>query len=239
MKILAAETSGKAASVCITEDDRLIFETYSDCGLTHGKELVPSIKYALEKTGLKPDDIDLFAVSAGPGSFTGIRIGISAIKALAWCAGKPCAAVSSLEAAAYSAASVRGRVICSLTDARGGRMYNALFESDGQRLKRLCDDRVILLSELINHMKNDGKLYFLVGDGAKMCYTEAGAFEINAELATANMLLPRAYGVAMAGLAMHEDGRTVTSGELLPSYLVLCQAERERMERMKTSGGQD
>ena len=147
MRILALETSAKAVSAAVTEDGKVLCSGYQDTGLTHSRTLMPIVEAMLKNTGLPVQDCDAVAVAAGPGSFTGIRIGVSAAKGLAFAADKPCAAVSTLEAMARNVAHMDALVVCAM-DARRKQVYNALFQTDGERLTRLSPDRAISLEEL-------------------------------------------------------------------------------------------
>ena len=173
-------------------------------------------------------DIDVFAVAHGPGSFTGIRIGVSTVKGLAWAAEKPCVGVSTLEAMAWHGVAAGG-IICPVMDARRSQVYNALFEiRDGQPV-RLCEDRPIALSELAGEVKALPSPVFLVGDGAALTAAYFDAEGISYRVAPDNLLWQDAWGVAMAAL----DKAPGSADGLLPVYLRLSQAERERQERLK------
>ncbi|MDY3079703.1 MAG: tRNA (adenosine(37)-N6)-threonylcarbamoyltransferase complex dimerization subunit type 1 TsaB [Oscillospiraceae bacterium] len=228
MLILALESSAKAASVALMEDENLIAQ-YSQCsGLTHSRTLLPMLEDMLKNTEKKIADVDLIAVAHGPGSFTGIRIGVSTVKGLAWAAQKSCVGVSTLEAMAWHGAS-SGGLICPVMDARRSQVYNALFEiDDDARPKRLTEDRAISLSELAQELRADGREPLLVGDGAKLTYdylTQAG---LACRMAPANLVYQSAWGVGMAAL----DKKPGSADDLLPVYLRLSQAERERQERL-------
>ena len=228
MLILALESSAKAASVALMEDENLIAQ-YSQCsGLTHSRTLLPMLEDMLKNTEKKIADVDLIAVAHGPGSFTGIRIGVSTVKGLAWAAQKSCVGVSTLEAMAWHGAS-SGGLICPVMDARRSQVYNALFEiDDDARPKRLTEDRAISLSELAQELRADGREPLLVGDGAKLTYdylTQAG---LACRMAPANLVYQSAWGVGMAAL----DKKPGSADDLLPVYLRLSQAVRERQERL-------
>lgn len=227
MLILALESSAKAASVALMEDENLIAQ-YSQCsGLTHSRTLLPMLEDMLKNTEKKIADVDLIAVAHGPGSFTGIRIGVSTVKGLAWAAQKSCVGVSTLEAMAWHGAS-SGGLICPVMDARRSQVYNGLFEIDDARPKRLTEDRAISLSELAQELRADGREPLLVGDGAKLTYdylTQAG---LACRIAPANLVYQSAWGVGMAAL----DKKPGNADDLLPVYLRLSQAERERQERL-------
>lgn len=226
MLILALESSAKAASVALTEDESLIAQ-YSQCsGLTHSRTLLPMVDDMLKNTEKTIAGVDLIAVAHGPGSFTGIRIGVSTVKGLAWASGKKCVGVSTLEAMAWHGVSAGG-VVCPVMDARRSQVYNALFEIKDGKPHRLCADRAIALDELAKEI--DGKNAFLVGDGARLTYEYMRKLGIACRMAPENLVYQSAWGVAMAAL----DKTAGTADDLLPVYLRLSQAERERQERMK------
>ena len=228
MLILSFESSAKAASAALVHDGRLLSQYMQCSALTHSRTLLPMAEDMLKNAGLTVHDVDLLAVAHGPGSFTGIRIGVSAVKGLAWAADKPCTGVSTLEAMAWHGAS-SGGLICPVMDARRSQVYNALFEiDDDARPKRLTEDRAISLSELAQELRADGREPLLVGDGAKLTYdylTQAG---LACRMAPANLVYQSAWGVGMAAL----DKKPGSADDLLPVYLRLSQAERERQERL-------
>ena len=154
MRILALETAAKAVSAAVTEDGKVLAAAFQDTGLTHSRTLMPLVELLLKNTGMSAADLDAVAVSAGPGSFTGVRIGVSAAKGLAWAADKPCAAVSTLAALARNVSFWDGLVVCAM-DARRQQVYNALFEAKDGRLTRLTEDRAIALSGLAEELRGD------------------------------------------------------------------------------------
>lgn len=231
MKILALESSAKAASAALWAGGKLLGQYWQGSGLTHSRTLLAMTEDLLKNLETKIEDIDAVAVAKGPGSFTGIRIGVAAAKGLAWGADKPIIGVSTLEAMAYHLADREGVVICPVMDARRSQVYNAKFVSENGELKRLCPDRAVSVAELIAEAKEDGKTYFLVGDGAEMCYNIMSEQGVSVCLAPENLRLQSAWGVAMA--ARYEEG--ISPDDLVPNYLRLSQAERERLEREKNS----
>jgi len=225
--ILAFESSAKAASAALVKDGRLLSQ-YSQCsGLTHSRTLLPMAEDMLKNAELKLSDVDLIAVAHGPGSFTGIRIGVSMVKGLAWAAEKPCVGVSTLEALAWHGVAAGG-YICPAMDARRSQVYNAIFKIEDGRPVRITEDRPIALNELAEEIRALKAPVFLVGDGAELTYkylTEAG---IECSVAPENLRWQSAWGVAMAAL----DKEPGNADSLLPVYLRLSQAERERNERL-------
>ena len=230
MKILALESSAVAASAALCEDEMLLGQTYLHTGLTHSQTLLPMAAGLLEQCGLKPQDLDLIAVAAGPGSFTGLRIGVAAAKGLAWAAELPCAGCSTLEAMAWSLAGFQGEV-CAAMDARRHQVYNARFQVNGTAPHRLTPDRAIALSQLAEELQGDPRPKLVVGDGAALCsgfLSEAG---IPCRMAPAQLVMQNAVGVALAAEEMAARGETVSARDLIPVYLRLSQAERERLAK--------
>lgn len=228
MLILAFESSARPASVALLRDGELLSQ-YSQCSqLTHSRTLLPMAEDMLKNTELSLDDVDLFAVAHGPGSFTGVRIGVSTVKGLAWAADKPCVGVSTLEAMAWHGAAVGG-LICPVMDARRSQVYNALLEIRDGRPVRLTEDRPIALDELAAELRGQDRPAFLVGDGAAPTAAFLASVGIPHRLAPENLRWQSAWGVAMAAL----DKTPGTADALLPVYLRLSQAERERQARLE------
>lgn len=230
MKILALESSAKACSVCLTEDEFLLAESYENTGLTHSVTLLPMAEELLKRCSLTLKDVDVIAAAAGPGSFTGLRIGVSAAKGLAWALEKPCAKVSTLEAMAWNAVALPGR-ICPVMDARRSQVYNALFSSDGETLTRLTPDRAISLEDLAEELRQAGEPQFLLGDGGKLALDGLRARGLPVRLAPEGMRYQCAWGVARAGLRLARAGELVSAADLIPDYHRLSQAERERLAK--------
>ena len=227
MLILAFESSAKAASVALVRDGSLVSQ-YSQCSaLTHSRTLLPMAEDMLKNAELTIGDVDLFAVAHGPGSFTGVRIGVSTVKGLAWAGGKPCVGVSTLEAMAWHGLAA-GPYVCPVMDARRQQVYNALFDIRDGKPVRLTEDRPIALSELAPQLAALPSPVFLVGDGAGLTAKYLADAGIPFRLAPENLLWQSAWGVAMAA----QDKAPGTADALLPVYLRLSQAERERQERM-------
>ena len=227
MKILALETSAKAVSAAITEDGRVLASGYQDTGLTHSRTLMPIVEHLFRNTGLAVSQIDAVAVAAGPGSFTGIRIGVSAAKGLAFAADKPAVGVSTLAAMARNVAFADGLVICAM-DARRSQIYNALFAAENGALTRLTPDRAIALEDLAEELREDPRPKTVVGDGGRLCaefLTDAG---IACRLAPPHLVMQCAMSVALEAEQLAAEGRLVTAQELSPVYLRPPQAERLR-----------
>lgn len=224
MKILAVDSSAKSASVAITNDDKLIAESFVNVGLTHSETLMPMIDSTLKYAGLNIDDIDNFCVTVGPGSFTGIRIGIAAVKGLAQPSAKPCFGVSTLEAMAYNNEDFEG-IICCTMDARCSQVYCAIFSCHKKEIKRLSQDIAISIEELYNILKEYKENILLVGDGAEICYNYFKDKLSDVSLAAGQTKLQRAYGAVLA--VLKQGLKSVNAEDLNPVYLRPSQAERE------------
>ncbi len=224
MLILALDSSAAPASVALLEDGKILSEFYINTKQTHSQTLMPMVESVLKLTNKTLDDVTCMAVSAGPGSFTGVRIGVSCVKGLSMTRNIPCAGVSTLRAMAENARQLTG-IVCAVMDARCGQVYNALFRAESGKLTRLCNDRALPIAELLEECKTFAEKIYLVGDGAELCYKTFAA--IRAELLQPQLRFQRASGVAMAAQEMIENGQTVTPDALMPIYLRLPQAERE------------
>lgn len=231
MKILAVESSAAAASVAVCQEGVLLAQSFQNNGKTHSRTILPMLEALLQNCELKLTDMDVIAVAAGPGSFTGLRIGISIAKGLAWQGDLPCIGVSTLEAMAWNLAHMEDFIICPVMDARRNQVYNALFQSDGRTLNRLCPDRAVGLDVLLNDLANLKKRKILVGDGAALCYNYAEKQREGLLFPPGHLQMQSAWGVACAARLSAERGEFVPPEKLLPVYLRLSQAERERLER--------
>ena len=226
MLILAFESSAKAASVALVKDGKLLSQSSQVSGLTHSRTLLPMAEDMLKNAELSIKNVDAFAVAHGPGSFTGIRIGVSAVKGLAWASDKPCVGVSTLEAMAWHGVAAGGYV-CPVMDARRNQVYNAIFKIENGKPVRVTEDRAIALSELKEELLALGEKVFLVGDGTEITARYFDAENIPYTAAPENLLWQSAWAVAMAA----QDKPLGSADDLVPVYLRLSQAERERLER--------
>ena len=227
MLILAFESSAKAASAALVKDGKLLSQ-YSQCsGLTHSRTLLPMGEDMLKNAELKLSDVDLIAVAHGPGSFTGIRIGVSMVKGLAWAGDKSCVGVSTLEALAWHGVAAGGYV-CPVMDARRNQVYNAIFKIENGKPVRVTEDRPIALSELAEEIRAIGEPMFLVGDGTEITEKYLHEQGLACTAAPENLRWQSAWGVAMAA----QGKEAGDADSLLPVYLRLSQAERERNERL-------
>jgi tRNA threonylcarbamoyladenosine biosynthesis protein TsaB len=227
---LAFETSAKAASVALTQDGKLLAESYQNTGLTHSQTLMVMAEDVLKSSGKTTGDVTAVAVAEGPGSFTGVRIGVAAAKGFAWGAQLPCYGVSTLEAMALGLG-IRNGFICPCMDARRSQVYNALFLAENGKLTRIREDRAISLQELGDDLSYlEGPIY-LVGDGSCLTHrTLSGTIE-ELILPPEHQMHQRGSGVALAALAAMARGEIADGATLTPNYLRLSQAERERLEK--------
>ena len=236
MKILAFDGTAKIASVAVLENDRILSHLSVDNGLTQSELLLPMAEDMLKLLKLTFDDIDIFATAVGPGSFTGVRIGVSLVKGLAFGRGVPCVAVSTLEVIAENLSGIRG-IIVPVMDARRNQVYNAIFRCNGEGIERLTEDRAIAISELENELKGyEGEPIYLAGDGYGIVKKALEKSDLKIEKTPE--LLIGASGVSVGLLARKQylSGNYTSDIELSPVYLRLPQAERERLEREKQKG---
>ena len=226
MKILAIESSAGPASVCIADGEKILYEAYSNVGLTHSRTIMPMVEQALSLTSIGLDDIDLLAVANGPGSFTGVRIGVSAVKGMALGADKECIGVSTLEAMAYNLVYC-DCTVCAVMDARCSQVYCGIFNVKNGVVSRTFPDEAISIADLRLRLGEiDGDIY-LVGDGAELCFAQFGDLP-DVRLAAPQLRFQRASGVALcAKRAIDNGAKAVDAGELDVVYLRLPQAERE------------
>lgn len=232
MKILGIDSSADTVAVSLLENQTVLTSFCGNMKKTHSNTLLPTIEYMLTYAGIRPADIDLFAVAVGPGSFTGIRIGVATVKGLSFATGTPVCAVSTLEAMAYSFADREGEYVCPVLNARRGDVYNALFKITDGAPVRITPDDSLHASELEAMLEPYGKVLFC-GDGVQVISKIFKERKINAQ----NQLTayPTGYGVALAGLAAYNQGKYTTGIELAPVYLKPSQAERERIEKLNES----
>lgn len=235
MKILAVDTTAKTATAALTEDERLLGLTVLNTPNTHSVTLLPMIDGILKGADITVGDVELFVCSAGPGSFTGVRIGTAAVKGLAYADKKPCVGVSALEALALNVTEEDG-IICPVMDARRNQLYNALFVYEDGKLRRLTPDRVITAEELASELKDESRSVYVTGDGsdiAKRALSQNNIARLHEVLKYHN-----AYNVALLGYKTYtqssdSEKSELTCEKLSPVYLRASQAERERLERLK------
>ncbi len=228
MKILALDSTAKICTAALCEDETLISLKQQNAGMTHSEMLLPMIEQILCEQKLTAADIDLFALSEGPGSFTGVRIGAATVKGLAFGREAACVGVSSLEALAYNFVSEKG-IVVSAMDARRGQVYAALFRVNGDTVERLCKDDALSVDELCERIRGyNGESVYLSGDGSYLVNGKLGDAVVYDE----QRAWQNAYSVAVCAYRAYLSGERVSDTELRPTYLRLAQAERERLERL-------
>ncbi len=230
MLILAFETSAKAGSVALIKEGKLLGESYNNTGLTHSQTLLKMAEDLLKSCGCTTQDVEAVAVAAGPGSFTGVRIGVAAAKGYAWGSQIPCYGVSTLEAMALTLGVWSGIVVGTM-DARRNQVYTATFRAEKGNLTRLTEDRAISLAELGEELKTLQEPIFLVGDGSNLCYNTLQEQVKTLVLPPEHRMHQRASGVALAAEDKIARGEPGDGAALTPNYLRLSQAERERLDK--------
>jgi len=238
LKILAFESSARAAGTALLSDGVLLGEYMQNSGQTHSRTLLNMAQELLAGCDLAPRDVDAVAVAAGPGSFTGVRIGVAAAKGFAWGLELPLCGVSTLEAMALGAACCDG-IWCACMDARRSQLYTAVFESRAGALTRLSPDSAISLEELESQLKEVEKPVFLVGDGAQLCYNTLGTALPALRLLPEHLRQQRAAGVALLANRLILAGADCSAGALQPNYLRMSQAERVRREKERTEQNEE
>ena len=232
MLILAFETSAKAGSVALLDDTKLLGESYNNTGLTHSQTLMVMAEDLLKQCGKTVSDVSAVAVAEGPGSFTGVRIGVAAAKGFAWGGQLPCYGVSTLESMAETLGVYEGHV-CACMDARRNQVYNAIFLAEDGKLERFSEDRAIALSDLQTELEHIDGPIFLVGDGAALTYNTLKDAVPSLILPPEHRMHQRASGVAIVAAKEMAAGASGDANALTPNYLRLSQAERERLEKSK------
>ena len=243
MKILAFDSTARAASAALAEDDRVLSYTVADNGLTHSEILLPIAEELCRVASLSLSDVDYYAVTVGPGSFTGVRIGVSVVKGLALrypeADERNCVAVSTLEALAENLSGLDG-IYCAVMDARRGEVYNALFRLEGGALVRLTADRALPLSSLAEELNTlyEGIPVRLVGDGYDVAFRALSEHGVLLSHTPGLLRLQNAASVAKCAYRLIKEGKAVSDRALTPVYLRLPQAERERLEKEKANSKQ-
>lgn len=231
MKIFAVDSTAKTASVALCEDGRLLAQFTQNGTNTHSETLLPMTDVLLRSMNCDISDIDLFALSAGPGSFTGVRIGAATIKGLAHTAQKPCVGVSTLKALAYNLICFEGALVCPVMDARRNQFYTATFRVTGGSLERIADDRAISIDQFTNEVLSFGEQIYLCGDGYNLAKNALGtefSFDTPEPL-----IYQSAYSVAQVAKESFAQNGGVSADSLRPTYLRLPQAERDRLAAME------
>lgn len=231
MKILAIDTSATACSVALSEEDKLIAEFFINTSLTHSQTLMPMVEQLLKNTKTDLSQIDMIAVNAGPGSFTGVRIGVAAVKGLAFANNTACVSVSTLYSMAYNMLG-SNCTVCAVMDARCSQVYNALFKVNGSSVTRLCDDRAMSMVDLKSEFSRIDDKVILVGDGANVFNDFLNNEFKNVETAPINLRYQKASSTALAALEQSKSEKTLSAKELMPTYLRLPQAQRELNKKL-------
>lgn len=223
MKILSIDSSSVTASVAITENGRILSEKFINNGLTHSQTLMPMVEDAINESKISVKDIDLFAITNGPGSFTGVRIGISCVKGMADALNKKCVTVSTLEAIAEPLKN-QDVIACAVMDARCNQVYTAIFNQGN----RLCEDKAVLIDELGEELKQYDKKVVFIGDGSILCYEKLCENIRNCEVADENIRYVHGSSIGFIAEEKIKNGEEpISSANLVPFYLRLPQAERE------------
>ncbi len=229
MKILSMECSATPASVAVIEDNKILASSFVNVRLTHSQTLMPMVENLLNSAKLSINDIDGLAISNGPGSFTGVRIGISALKGIAAPKNLPCVAVSTLRAMAENYAGT-DCYICAVMDARCNQVYNAIFEIKNNEVIRLCEDRALMCDELASEIKTDyqkaDKNIIIIGDGTNIFFPFVEDIK-NVRKASPQLRYQNAVGVGLVATENFRNNEVLSANALLPFYLRLPQAERE------------
>ena len=232
MKILAFDSTAKVASVAVTEGDKALLSYSIDNGLTQSELLLPMAETALRALGLTFSDIGAYAVTVGPGSFTGVRIGVSLVKGLAFSKDVPCIPVSTLEALAESLSGIDG-IIVPVMDARRAQVYTAVFNGSFEGVTRLTEDMAIAISDLYERLRAYGKKVYLVGDGYDVAYKALSEMGLDTLAVTpAPLRLQNAASVGRVAARKLTAGEYTNDGSLSPVYLRMPQAERERHAKL-------
>ena len=229
LKILALDSTAEVSTVAMCEGEKLLSQITINTGNTHSQTLLPAVEAALNFAELAVDDIDAFACSVGPGSFTGVRIGVATVKGLTFGKDKPCVPISTLEALAYNLVGYNG-IICPVMNARRMQVYNALFRCENGVLMRICDDRAISIAELDEELKRYSESIFLCGDGYDI--SVKGLKDAKVSFVPESLRLQSAYSVARIALKKYAEGKFVSDTQLAPTYLRPSQAERERQAKI-------
>ena len=231
MKILAIDSTAVVGSCAVLEDNRLLSLFTVNNGNTHSETLLPMIEASLKLLGITTDDIELFALSEGPGSFTGVRIGAATVKGLAFGKEKPCIGVSTLEALAENLSSSNG-ILCPAMNARRNQVYNALFRCKDGKIERLTEDRAISVTELEDELKKFDEPIFICGDGDFLLY-ESKTKTIDYRFVSENLRHQNGLSVGLCALKKYTSGDVQTDVTIAPTYLRPSQAERTRNEKLK------
>ena len=237
MKVLGIDSSGMVASIAVVEDMQMLGEYTINYKKTHSQTLLPMLDEVAKMIELDLADIDVIAVAAGPGSFTGLRIGSATAKGLGLALKKPLVSVPTLEGIAFNFCG-SDKVICPMMDARRSQVYTGIYEFDGNTLKKVEDQMAVPVEEILEKLNTIGKEVVLAGDGVPVYMEQIEKYlKVPYLVAPAHLNRQRAGAVAVLGMQYAKEGKTETAMEHQPDYLRLSQAERERAE--KQAGKQD
>ena len=229
MKILSVDSSSVSASVAITENGVTLAENFINNGLTHSQTLMPMVEKTLIDADVSIKDIEVFAITNGPGSFTGVRIGIASVKGMADVLNKKCVAISTLEAIAEPLKD-EDCIACAVMDARCNQVYTAIFENGN----RLCEDKAVLIDELGDELKNYNKKVVFIGDGSVLCYEKLKDVVTDISIADEDIRYVHASSIGrLAEVKIRNGEMPIDSANLVPFYLRLPQAERELNNKLK------
>ena len=231
MKILAFDSTAKAASVAVCDGEELLALYNIDNGLTQSELLLPMAENMLKSLKLTFDDVNLLACAVGPGSFTGVRIGVALVKGIAFGKNIPCVSVSTLDELAVNLEGLDG-IIVPVMDARRQQVYTATYKGEGGSLNKLTPDRAIAISELAEELKCYTEPIYLVGDGYDVAKRGLMAAGVNVKNTPKLLITENAYSVARVAIRKYENGEATSDLEIAPTYLRMPQAERERLERL-------
>ena len=232
MIILAFDSTAKAASVAVCEDEKLLALYNIDNGLTQSELLLPMAENMLKCLNLTFDDIGLLACAVGPGSFTGVRIGVSLVKGIAFGKNIPCVSVSTLDELAENLRGLDG-IIVPCMDARRAQVYTATYKGENGELTKLTEDRAIAINELANELREyDGTPIYLSGDGYDVAKRGLEAAGIKVNLTPQLLITENAYSIALIAKKKYDAGEYGSDLDIAPTYLRMPQAERERLERI-------
>lgn len=233
MKILGLDSSGIVASVAVVQDDVLVAEYTVNYKKTHSQTLLPMLDEIVRMTELDLNTIDAIAIAAGPGSFTGLRIGSATAKGLGLALKKPLIAVPTVEGLAYNLYDTEG-LICPIMDARRKQVYTGLYRFEGHKLKVTEDQMAIPMEQMIEKLNHYQEPVIFLGDGVPVFKEMIQEnLKVPYTFAPAHVNKQRAAAVAALGMEYYRQGRIQTAEEHIPDYLRLSQAERERAERKK------
>ena len=234
MKLLALDSSAVSASAAILDGDKLVGEFFVNTKQTHSQTLMPMVRAVLSNANITLKEIDIFAVSVGPGSFTGVRIGVACVKGMAFAQDKPCIGVSTLEAMVFPLSMLNG-IVCGVMDARCRQVYHGLFRVQNGTVERIGNDCAIAIADLAVLLeKYAGETIYLVGDGAGLCKETEEFAALPIQLLPEHLQYQRAVGVAQcATLRLKQGAVAVTAEQLSPLYLRLPQAERELKKKLE------